>query len=87
MAFSSIFREEKNLVLDKKTVVVLRWIALIGQLITVYIVHFYLNFKLPIIFCSLTIFFGGVTNIFLQFYFLDQHLSNPFGGCYVFQFH
>ena len=76
MAFSSIFREEKNLVLDKKTVVVLRWIALIGQLITIYIVHFYLNFKLPIIFCSLTIFFGGVTNIFLQFYFKKNQLSN-----------
>ena len=76
MIFSSIFKEEKDLVLDKNTVVVLRWIALIGQLITIYIVNFYLNFKLPIIYCSLTIFFGGLTNIFLQFYFKRNQLSN-----------
>ena len=76
MIFSSIFKEEKDLVLDKKTVVILRWIALIGQLITIYIVHFYLNYKLPLIFCSITVFFGGVTNIFLQFYFKKNQLSN-----------
>ena len=51
----------------KKTVIILRWIALLGQLFTVYIAHFYFQFELPIIYCSLTIFCGGITNIFIQF--------------------
>ena len=76
MKLSEILKFEEDLRLEKKTVVVLRWIALIGQLITIYIVHFYLEFKLPIVFCSLTIFCGGLTNIFIQFNFKKKQLSN-----------
>ena len=76
MRLSEILKFEEDLRLEKKTVVVLRWIALIGQLITIYIVHFYLEFKLPIVFCSLTIFCGGLTNIFIQFNFKKKQLSN-----------
>ena len=42
MKISTLFRLEENLHLDKKTLVSLRWIAIIGQLIAlnfVYIVH------------------------------------------------
>ena len=76
MKLSEILKFEEDLRLEKKTVVVLRWIALVGQLITIYIVHFYLEFKLPIVFCSLTIFCGGLTNIFIQFNFKKKQLSN-----------
>ena len=67
MKLSNLLKFEEDLRLQKKTVVILRWIALIGQLVTIYVCHFILNLKLPIIFCSLTIFCGGITNIFIQF--------------------
>ena len=76
MKLSNFLKYDEDLTLQKKTVVVLRWIALIGQLITIYIVHFFLELNLPIILCSITIFCGGLTNIFIQFTFKKNQLSN-----------
>tara|TARA_B100000579_G_scaffold361657_1_gene319441 strand:- start:2839 stop:4125 length:1287 start_codon:yes stop_codon:yes gene_type:complete len=76
MKFSDLLKYDEDLQLEKNTVIILRWIALIGQLITIYIVHFYIKFDLPLIFCSLTIFFGGVTNIFVQFGINKNQLNN-----------
>ena len=76
MKLSDLLKFEEDLRLEKKTVVILRWIALIGQLFTIYFVHFFVGFDLPIIFCSLTIFCGGLTNIFIQFNFRKNQLSN-----------
>ena len=44
MKIFDFLKYDEGLTLQKKTVVILRWIALIGQLITIYIVHFFLNF-------------------------------------------
>ena len=76
MKLSDLLKFEEDLRLEKKTVVILRWIALIGQLLTIYFVHFFIGFDLPLIFCSLTIFCGGLTNIFIQFNFRKNQLSN-----------
>ena len=76
MKLSEILRYDEDLKLEKSTVVILRWIALIGQLMTIYIVHFFIKFDLPLVFCSLTIFFGGVTNIFIQFRLKKNQLNN-----------
>ncbi len=76
MKLSELLRYDEDLKLEKSTVVILRWIALIGQLMTIYIVHFFIKFDLPLIFCSLTIFFGGVTNIFIQFRLKKNQLNN-----------
>ena len=76
MKLSDLLKFEEDLRLEKKTVVILRWIALIGQLLTIYFVHFIVDFSLPLIFCSLTIFCGGLTNIFIQFNFKKNQLSN-----------
>ncbi len=76
MKLIDILKYEEDLKLEKSTVVILRWIALVGQLITIYIVHFVVQFELPIVFCSLTIFFGGLTNIFIQFNFKKNQLNN-----------
>jgi len=76
MKLSDLLKFEEDLRLEKKTVVILRWIALIGQLLTIYFVHFFVGFNLPIIFCSLTVFCGGLTNIFIQFNFRKNQLSN-----------
>ncbi len=76
MKLSDLLKFEEDLRLEKKTVVILRWIALIGQLLTIYFVHFFIGFNLPLVFCSLTIFCGGLTNIFIQFNFKKNQLSN-----------
>ena len=67
MNFSTLFRLGENLTLDRKTLVILRWIAIIGQLTAINLVYFYLNLQLPIKIALLTIFFGFLTNLFLQF--------------------
>ena len=45
MDFSTLFRLEENLNLDKKTLVFLRWIAILGQIVSVNLVYFYLDLK------------------------------------------
>ena len=76
MKLFDFLKYDEDLTLQKKTVVILRWIALVGQLITIYVVHFLLELNLPIILCSITIFCGGLTNIFIQFTFKKNQLSN-----------
>ena len=76
MKIFDLLKFEEDLKLEKKTVVILRWMALFGQLGTIYIVHFFLNLKLPLFYCTLTIFFGGLTNIFIQFNFKSNQLKN-----------
>ncbi len=76
MKLSELLKYDEDLKLEKSTVVILRWIALVGQLITIYIVHFIIEFNLPLILCSITIFFGGVTNIFIQFNLQRKQLNN-----------
>ncbi len=67
MDFSTIFRLEENLNLDKKTLVFLRWIAIFGQLFSVNLVYFYLDLNFPVFLCHLVIIVGLITNIYLQF--------------------
>ena len=49
MKLSELLKYDEDLKLEKSTVVILRWIALVGQLITIYIVHFVIEFNLPLI--------------------------------------
>ena len=65
MNFSTLFRLGENLTLDRKTLVILRWIAIIGQLTAINLVYFYLNLQFPIKIALLIIFFGFLTNLFL----------------------
>ena len=67
MKLLEIFKASNNIRLDKKTLVVLRWIAIIGQFITINFVFFILNFDFPFFYCIAVIFFGAVTNFYLQF--------------------
>ena len=75
MNLYDLFKSEENLQLEKKTLVFLRWIAIIGQLIAIYTVYFIFKFQLPILYCSLIIFFGAITNIYLQLWFKKSELS------------
>ena len=76
MKFSEFFTSKDNIQLDKKTLVILRWIAIIGQYITISIVYFVLKFELPFIYCSIIIFIGVLTNFYLQFKFGKNQLNN-----------
>ena len=67
MDFATIFRLEENLNLDKKTLVILRWIAIFGQLFSINLVYFYLDLNFPVLLCHIVIFVGLFTNIYLQF--------------------
>ena len=62
MKLSNLLKYDEDLKLEKKTVVILRWIALIGQLVTIYIVHFFVKFELPLVYCSLKIAFSKLFN-------------------------
>ena len=64
MKLLEIFKSENNIQLDKKTLVILRWIAFVGQLITINIVYFILNFDFPFIYCYLIIFFWNFNKSF-----------------------
>ena len=69
MNLSDLFKSEENLYLEKKTLIFLRWIAIIGQLIAILTVYFAFNFKLPILICLLIVFLGALSNIYLQLWF------------------
>ena len=79
MKLLEIFKSENNIQLDKKTLVILRWIAIVGQLITINIVYFILNFYFPFFYCYLIIFLGILTNLFLQFK-VKKKLLNDFSA-------
>ena len=76
MKFSEVFTSKDNIQLDKKTLVILRWIALIGQYLTISIVYFVLKFELLFFYCSAVILIGALTNFFLQFKFRKNQLNN-----------
>ena len=76
MKFSDFFVSKDHTKLDKKTLVTLRWIALIGQLFTILFVYFILNFDFNFIYCFTIIFVGLLTNIYLQFSIKVNQLNN-----------
>ncbi len=67
MDFATIFRLEENLNLDKKTLVILRWIAIFGQVFSVNLVYFFLDLNFPVLLCHIIIAIGFFTNLYLQF--------------------
>ena len=76
MKFSEFFTSRDSTHLDKKTLAILRWIALVGQYLTISIVFFIFEFELPFFYCSLIIFIGILTNFYLQFQFKENQLNN-----------
>ena len=84
MNFSTLFRLEENLHLDKKTLVNLRWIAIIGQLIAINFVYFFLTLDLPIIETHIIILTGFITNIILQFKFKTNQLKDFYSALFLF---
>ena len=83
MNFSTLFRLEENLHLDKKTLVNLRWIAIIGQLIAINLVFNFLDLNFPIIESHIVIFLGLTTNLFLQFKIKSNQLKDSYSSLFL----
>ena len=83
MNFSTLFRLEENLQLDKKTLVILRYIAIFGQLFAVNIVYNYLNLAFPIIESYIIIFAGLSTNVYLQFKVKSNQLKDVYASFFL----
>ena len=69
MNLFNLFQKEENLQLEKKTLVILRWIANFGQLFTIIIVYFLFEFTLPIVQSLIIVILGILTNLYLQLWF------------------
>ena len=76
MKFSEVFTSKDKIQLDKKTLVILRWLALIGQFLTIVIVYFVFNLKIHFFYCILVIAIGFLTNFYLQFKVKSNQLNN-----------
>ncbi len=83
MDFSTLFRTKENLNLDKNTLTILRYIAIFGQFFAVNIVFFYLNLQFPIIESFLIIFFGFLTNLFLQLRVKVNQLKDTYASLFL----
>jgi two-component system, sensor histidine kinase RegB len=83
MKLSTLFRLEENLHLDKKTLVNLRWIAIVGQLIAVNLVYYYFKLDLPIFAAHTVILIGLVTNVILQFKIKKNQLKDLYSAFFL----
>ena len=70
------FETSKYHFFKKSTYINLRWIAIIGQSISVNFVYFFLNFNFDFIICNLVIFLGILSNLFLIFIYKKTQLSD-----------
>ena len=70
------FETSKYHFFKKSTYVSLRWIGIIGQLISVYFVYFFLNFEFNFLLSNLIISLGILSNLFLIFIYNKTQLSD-----------
>ena len=83
MNFSTLFRLRENLNLDRKTLVILRWIAIIGQFSAITLVYFYLNLDFPILIAFAVLFLGFLSNLYLQFGIRSITLRDFYSGVFL----
>ena len=70
------FETSKFHTLKKSTYISLRWIGIIGQLISINVVYFYFNFEFNFILSILIIFIGTLSNLYLIFIHNKTQLSD-----------
>ena len=70
------FETSKFYTLKKSTYINLRWIGIIGQLISINIVYFYLNFQFDFFLANIAIFAGILSNLYLIFIYQKTQLSD-----------
>ena len=70
------FETSKYYSLKKSTYITLRWIGIIGQLISVYFVYFFLDFDFDFIYSNLIISIGILSNLFLIIFYKKTQISD-----------
>ena len=70
------FETSKHHSFKKSTYISLRWIGIIGQLIAVNFVYFFLNFKFDFLISNYVIFLGILSNLYLIFIYKKTQLSD-----------
>ena len=70
------FETSKYYSFKKSTYINLRWIGIIGQLISINLVYFYFNFSFDFVLSNFIIFFGILSNIYLIFIYKRTQLSD-----------
>ena len=70
------FETSKLHTFKKSTYISLRWIGIVGQLIAVNFVYFFLNFKFNCFASNTIIFFGILSNLYLSFIYKKTQLSD-----------
>ena len=70
------FETSKYYSLKKSIYINLRWIGIIGQIISIYFVYFYLQFKFDFIYSNIIIFLGILSNIYLTIIYKKTQLSD-----------
>ena len=70
------FETSKFYTLKKSTYISLRWIGIIGQLLSINIVYFYLNFDFDFRTANFIVFFGIISNLFLIYLYKKTQLSD-----------
>ena len=70
------FETSKLHTFKKSTYISLRWIGIVGQLIAVNFVYFFLNFKFNCFASNMIIFFGILSNLYLIFIYKKTQLSD-----------
>ena len=77
------FETSKQFSLKKSTYINLRWIGIIGQLISVYLVYFYFNFNFNFVYSNIIIFVGILSNLYLVFIYKKTQLSDRSAFLYL----
>ncbi len=70
------FETSKYHFFKKSTYISLRWIGIVGQLISVNFVYFFLNFEFNFIISNFVIFLGIISNLYLIFVYQKTQLSD-----------
>ncbi len=70
------FETSKFHTLKKSTYISLRWIGIIGQLISIYVVYFFLSFDFNFLLSNFIIFIGILSNFYLIFIYDKTQLSD-----------
>tara|TARA_B100000902_G_scaffold353380_1_gene364780 strand:- start:219 stop:1499 length:1281 start_codon:yes stop_codon:yes gene_type:complete len=70
------FETSKHYSFKKSTYITLRWIGIVGQLISVNFTYFFLNFEFDYVTSNLAIFLGILSNLYLIFIYQKTQLSD-----------
>ena len=72
------FETSKYFQLNKPTYINLKWISIIGQLLTINLVAFIFKFNLNFILCNFVILIGIFLNFYLIYFHKENYLTNKF---------